>query len=221
MNWMKKTVLVIAVFAVGVVSGSMIWTSSADNTGLVDPNQPGSVNDPLITKSYVDQVVAGQVKNEIGKQMEDQLAELDNMLADKKKEMDGQIDQFQKQLEALVGQAGGMTVVELQKDQTLLADPGASFIVRNGTTVAVSSDTNGIPDVTGGKDIQAGSTISLNHMLLFPREGRGIKSTNDGTVFVMVTGGYTVLNADGTVAVSSKMEGNAEEATTEDQNSAQ
>lgn len=200
---MKKTVLVIAVFAVGAVSGSMIWTSSANNAGLVDPNQPGSVNDPLITKSYVDQVVASQVKSEIVKQMEAQLAELDQMLADKKQEMDAQIVQFQKQLEAVVGQAGGTTVVELQPSQTLFAAQGTSLIVRNGTTVAVSTDANGIPDVTGGKDLMDGTAVSLNHMLLFPREGRGIKSTHSSTVFVMVTGGYTVLNPDGTVAVSS------------------
>lgn len=212
---MKKTVLVITVFAVGVVSGSMIWTSSADNhTGLVDPNQPGSVNDPLITKSYVDQVVAGQVKSEIEKQMATQLDELDkmladkkqeidNMLADKQQEMDAKIKQFQKQLDAIIGGAGGLTVVELQPEQTLFADPGTSLIVRNGRTVAVSTDANGIPDVTGGQDLPDGTAIQTNHMLLFPREGRGIKSVHDSTVFVMVTGGYTVLNPDGTVVVSS------------------
>lgn len=206
---MKKTVLVIAIFAAGAVSGSMIWTSSADNhTGLVDPNQPGSVNDPLITKSYVDQVVAGQVKTEIDKQMASQLAELDKMLADKQQEMDAQIEQFQKQLEALIGQAGGLTIVELQPEQTLFADPGTSLIVRNGRTIAVSTDANGIPDVTGGKDLPDGTAIETNHMLLFPREGRGIKSLHDSTVFVMVTGGYTVLNPDGSIVVSSSVKAN-------------
>lgn len=215
MNWMKKAVLIIAIFAVGVISGSLIWTSSANQTGLVDPKQPGSVHDPLITKSYVDEVVAGQVKTEVGKQMEAQLAELDamiaskqqeldNMLADKQREMDERIAQFQKQIDALVGRAGGLTIVELQPEQTLFADAGASLIVRNGTTIAVSTDANGIPDVTGGKDIPDGSPVSLNHMLMFPRDGRGIKSTHTSTVFVMITGGYTILNPDGTVAVSSR-----------------
>lgn len=206
MNWMKKSLLLIAVFAVGVVSGSMIWTSSANNTSLVDPNQPGSVNDPLITKSYVDQVVAGQVKTELEKQLQGQLEQLDKLLADKQKEMDDKIAQFQKQLDALISKAGGMTVVELEPNQTMYADPGATFIVRNGTTIAVSTDANGIPDVTGGKDLMDGTPIELNHMLIFPREGRGIKSTHSSTVFVMVTGGYTVMNPDGTIAASSSMD---------------
>lgn len=196
MNWMKKTVLLVAVFVLGVVSGSMIWTSSADNSGLVDPNQPGSVNDPLVTKSYVDEAVANKVQAEISKQ-------IDSQLAAKQKELDAQIEQFKKQLDALLGQAGGMVVVELQPNQTLFADPGTSLIVRNGTTVAVSTDANGIPDVTGGKDLMDGTPVELNHMLLFPREGRGIKSTHNKTVFVMVTGGYKILNADGTLASTS------------------
>lgn len=190
---MKKTVLLVAVFALGVVSGSMIWTSSANNTGLVDPNQPGSANDPLVTKSYVDEAVASKVQAEIAKQ-------IDSQLAAKQKELDAQIEQFKMQLDALLGQAGGMVVVELQPNQTLFADPGTSLIVRNGKTVAVSTDANGIPDVTGGKDLMNGTPVELNHMLLFPREGRGIKSTHNTTVFVMVTGGYKILNADGTVA---------------------
>ncbi len=196
MNWMKKTVLLVAVFALGVVSGSMIWTSSANNSGLVDPNQPGSANDPLVTKSYVDEAVASKVQAEIAKQ-------IDSQLAAKQKELDAQIEQFKKQLDALLGQAGGMVVVELQPNQTLFADPGTSLIVRNGKTVAVSTDANGIPDVTGGKDLMNGTPVELNHMLLFPREGRGIKSTHNTTVFVMVTGGYKILNADGTVASTS------------------
>jgi hypothetical protein len=193
---MKKTVLLVAVFALGVVSGSMIWTSSANNSGLVDPNQPGSANDPLVTKSYVDEAVASKVQAEIAKQ-------IDSQLAAKQKELDAQIEQFKKQLDALLGQAGGMVVVELQPNQTLFADPGTSLIVRNGKTVAVSTDANGIPDVTGGKDLMNGTPVELNHMLIFPREGRGIKSTHNTTVFVMVTGGYKILNADGTVASTS------------------
>lgn len=215
MNWMKKSLLLIAVFAVGVVSGSMIWTSSANNTGLVNPNQPGSVNDPLITKSYVDQVVAGQVKTELEKQLQGQLEQLDKLLADKQKEMDDKIAQFQKQLDALISKAGGMTVVELEPNQTMYADPGATFIVRNGTTIAVSTDANGIPDVTGGKDLMDGTPIELNHMLIFPREGRGIKSTHSSTVFVMVTGGYTVMNPDGTIAASSSMDNSDQNETAE------
>ena len=177
-------------------------TSAAD-TGLIDPNQPGSVNDPLVTKSYVDEALKAQVQAEISGQLEEQLAQIDAKLAEKEKQMENQIAQFEKKLDALLASAGGMTVVELQPKQTLFANEGTSLIVRNGSTIAVSTDENGIPDVTGGKDLMDGTPVELNHVLLFRREGRGIKSTHSSTVYVMVMGGFTVMNEDGTVDVSS------------------
>lgn len=63
-----------------------------------------------------------------------------------------------------------LTVVQLQAGQTLYAGAGSEIILRSGKAVAVSSDDNGIPDVTSGKDIAAGTAIELNHMLLFPRK---------------------------------------------------
>ncbi|WNR44678.1 hypothetical protein [Paenibacillus roseipurpureus] len=92
-----------------------------------------------------------------------------------------------------------MKVVQLQNGQTLYAGAGAEFIVRTGRVLAVSNDENGIPDVTGGKDLAAGTEVALNHLLIFPVEGRGIKPSpkNDTTIYVMVRGGYLLLNADG------------------------
>ncbi|MNW21877.1 hypothetical protein D3C71_2230320 [compost metagenome] len=63
----------------------------------------------------------------------------------------------------------------------------------------MSNDDNGIPDVTGGKDLAAGTEVALNHLLIFPTEGRGIKPSpkNDTSIYVMVRGGFLILNADG------------------------
>ncbi|MDR6553622.1 hypothetical protein [Paenibacillus qinlingensis] len=95
--------------------------------------------------------------------------------------------------------AANMKVVQLENGQTLYAGAGAEFIVRTGRVLAVSSDENGIPDVTGGKDLAAGTEVALNHLLIFPTEGRGIKSSpkNTSDIFVMVRGSYLILNADG------------------------
>lgn len=96
-------------------------------------------------------------------------------------------------------QAASMKVVQLENGQTLYAGAGAEFIVRSGKVLAVSNDENGIPDVTGGKDLAAGTEVTLNHLLIFPTEGRGIKPSpkNDTSIYVMVRGGYLILNADG------------------------
>ncbi|WP_436240099.1 hypothetical protein [Paenibacillus sp. LjRoot56] len=95
--------------------------------------------------------------------------------------------------------AANMKVVQLENGQTLYAGAGSEFIVRSGKVLAVSNDENGIPDVTGGKDLPAGTEVALNHLLIFPTEGRGIKPSqkNDTSIYVMVRGGFLILNADG------------------------
>ncbi|OAS14542.1 hypothetical protein [Paenibacillus oryzisoli] len=95
--------------------------------------------------------------------------------------------------------AANMKVVQLANGQTLYAGAGSEFIVRSGKLLAVSNDENGIPDVTGGKDLPAGTEVALNHLLIFPTEGRGIKPSpkNDTSIYVMVRGSYLILNADG------------------------
>lgn len=164
-----KLLLSVILFGGGFAAGSMVLTSNAD--GIIDPNQPGSANDPLVTKSYVEEQVKALVQ-----------AELNNQSATDK------------------GQVGSnMTVVELHTGDTLYAGEGTEFIVRTGRAIAVST-TDSIPDLTDGNFIEAGKVIPKNHLLLFPREdGRGIKPHPDNKeqIFVMVRGTYLQLDADG------------------------
>jgi hypothetical protein len=161
---------------------SMLILLSFMTVSKADAPTPGSSNDPVITKSYFDQNTLNEAK----------VKEL--VIAALAAKGDSQPS------------AGGtattptnLTVVQLQNGQTLYAGAGAEFIVRSGKVVAVSKDENGIPDVTGGKDIAAGTEIVTNHLLIFPREGRGIKPApkNTADIFVMVRGSYLLLNADG------------------------
>lgn len=184
MKIFRKIVLAALIFGGGFGLGSMI-VSNAD--GLLDPNQPGSVNDPLVTKSYVDQQVAEAVKNEMSKQ------------SLSKEEIRKIIDEFKADLE---GQASReLVVVELNPGETLIASEGTEFIVRNGKAVAIGKK-DGIPDITDGDSIADGEVIPLNHLLLFPRDdGRGIQPHPDqkDTIFVMVRGEYAHMDAGGNV----------------------
>ncbi|GIP35584.1 hypothetical protein [Paenibacillus sp. J2TS4] len=173
-----------ALLGVGLWLGSIVTTSADSGTG----QQPGTVDDPLVTKSYVDQQIKAitggspvTVDNDIEKIKEEILKELKDGSA------------------TTPGVSQGIQVVELNPGQILYAAPGSEVIVRNGNAVAVSSDDNGIPDVTSGKDLSAGTVVELNHLLLFPREGRGIQSdsSNKEVMFVMVKGNHMVVNEDG------------------------
>lgn len=185
MKVLKRGFWVAAIFGGGLWIGSMI-TSNAD--GLIQPNQPGSIDDPIVTKSYVEQSVQQLVKQEFSKQTVN-TDEITTMINNFKKEVE----------EAGKKAVASLNVVELKSGQILYAGTGTEFIVRNGKAIAFSNDGNGIPDLTAGKDIPNGAIVDNNHLLLFPREGRGIKPdpATTGTLYIMVRGNYLHVNEDG------------------------
>jgi hypothetical protein len=149
---------------------------------------PGSVDDPVITKSYFD-------RNTLTEEKVKQLISAANT-------SQGNTGGSSTGNGATPSGSLAITVIQLKASQTLYAGAGAEFIVRTGKVLAVSNDENGIPDVTGGKDLPAGIEVALNHLLIFPTEGRGIKPSpkNTADIFVMVRGSYLLLNADGSPA---------------------
>jgi hypothetical protein len=175
----KRILAMIVMIAAISITFSIYSSTSADSAAV----QPGSVDDPMVTKSYVDE------------QVKQQVAALVNA------EVAAQIEKLKKDLPTS-GSGGGaaLSVVKLPAGQILMAGTGSEFIVRTGFVTAVSSDGNGIPDVTGGKDIAAKARIELNHLLIFPTDKRGVMPDPNRTVpiVVMVRGGYKLLNADGT-----------------------
>ncbi|MNJ69128.1 hypothetical protein D3C77_654390 [compost metagenome] len=75
-----------------------------------------------------------------------------------------------------------------------MAAGGTEFIVRIGQAVVYTADANGISDLTDGVDIAPGEDVSNNHLLLFPRDGRGltVKESAAGGLTVMVRGSYEI-----------------------------
>lgn len=166
-----KTILTIGSVSLAIWMGTTLYINAES------ASSQGSVNDPLITKSYMDEQLAVLVKQEVSK-----------------------LTSSQTNSNAPGAVGSTISVIQLKSGQTLYAAAGTELIVRTGKTLAVSSDTNGIPDVTEGVDIAPNAPIQTNHMLVFPREGRGIKPDPKNTqdIFVMVRGDYTLYNADGT-----------------------
>lgn len=182
---MKKSsrwYIVLLIGASVTVGSTLTLKTQADSA-----TQPGTAADPIITKSYVDQQLNQQVTDQVNKAKQEIISQLSN----------GGIT-----TPSNPGAGGSMAsaVVELKPGQTIYADAGSEIIVRTGKTLAVSRDDNGIPDVTSGKDISPNTVVENNHLLMFPREGRGVKPDPKvkTDIFIMVRGGYQVVNADGT-----------------------
>lgn len=157
--------IISACICIGIGSILSVKVNSASTT-------PGTTDDPVVTKSYVDQ-----------------------------------------QIQQALGGGGGATNptpapapanpvqstsevknVSLQVGKILIADAGTEFIVRSGNAVIYSEDTNGVADLTAGLDLLNGQAAPKNHLLSFPRDGRGIqvKPGQTSGLIVMVRGGYTI-----------------------------
>lgn len=157
--------------------GGSVWAGSllnmqAEGAGTT----PGTADDPVVTKSYVDQAIQQAIGGG-----------------------GGSSTPSPPSAPSTGGSGGGSSeegikIVEVKPGKILVAAAGAEFIVRSGKAVIYSADSNGVADLTDGKDIANGGAVANNHLLSFPREGRGIQ-VQDGSTYnltVMVRGGYQI-----------------------------
>lgn len=140
---------------------------------------PGSVNDPLATKSYVD----SQLENMIGIFQE--------LLANNKN-TDVAQPQPTEPVETPAPVSSTYKVLgPLPVGTIILGGEGTEVILRSGKALAKCPGENGLSDVTQGTDITNEKEIPLNHLLIIPRQdGRGITITHEA--YLMIRGDYTI-----------------------------
>ncbi|HEU4964929.1 MAG TPA: hypothetical protein VFV52_13875 [Bacilli bacterium] len=140
---------------------------------------PGSADDPIVTKSYVDQKIAELNKTTSSTNGGTTTGTTGNTgtTTPTGTSVAG-IDTFKP--------------IKLTAGQTLLGGEGTEIIVRGpGEVLAVAPGADGLSDITGALDIPNGQALAKNHMLLIPRkDGRGIKATAE--TYIMVRGTYTL-----------------------------
>jgi hypothetical protein len=154
-----------------ILAGSLL-NITADSASV--GTQPGTADDPVVTKSYVDQ----QIQKALGG------STATPTTAPSATQAPGS------------GSSGSdaVVIVDVKPGQTLIASAGAEFIVRTGKAFIYSTDSNGVADLTDGKDLTNGQTVPTNHLLSYPRAGRGIAVQDGQTsgLVVMVRGGYVL-----------------------------
>lgn len=168
---MKQKALKVLGAAVIVTAGVWIGMTMAQPLEADSAITPGTIEDPVVTKSYVDE----------------QIAKLSGGVTTPGGSTGGSTGSGGTEASAL-------EIVELPVGKTLMVSAGGEAVVRVGKAVAYSSDSNGISDLTGGVDIKSGNDVPTNHLIWFPRDGRGIKGHPDETVplTLMVRGTYTI-----------------------------
>ncbi len=198
-TWM----LAIATIGIGVwVGGSFTTISSASS-------QLGSADDPVVTKSYVDQ----QIQKALGGNLttnpsSSSTTNNSNTSSGSKNNTSsssstGSNSSTNANNGTNTGTPTGsvsnsasatIDIVELRPGKKLIAKAGTQVIVRNGNATIYSDGSNGVVDITDGTDLAGGQAILKNHLLLFPRDGRGVAVDvgQSYNVTLMVIGGYGI-----------------------------
>ncbi|WP_025691703.1 hypothetical protein [Paenibacillus zanthoxyli] len=180
-------------FAAVLLAGGVWAGSIVSNTaqGADVGNQPGTADDPVVTKSYVDQQIQKALQGgTIPSPVVTKLPTTTPSPATAKPAVTATASPA-----IGTGDSGNQSViVDVKPGQTLIAAPGAEFIVRAGKAVIYSQDSNGVADLTAGQDLANGQPAPSNHLLSFPRGVRGITVQSGQTLglVVMVRGGYTL-----------------------------
>lgn len=138
----KNRILVVVAVSLGILllGSALAWAAVTGD--------PGSADDPLVTRSYLE-------------------SQLKSLTANRDDET----------VEASVEKYIQWQVMDLAPGQQLEAKAGTELIVRAGQTVVVDPVGSGVPDVTAGSNITVGKVIALDHLLIIPRtDGRGINA---------------------------------------------
>ncbi|MGV2884516.1 MULTISPECIES: hypothetical protein [Paenibacillus] len=194
--YMKISMAALAI-GVGVWVGS-VYSNTAIGAGT---SQPGTADDPVVTKSYVDQQIqqalGGKIPTGSGNTNSggNNNAGAGNTSGNNIGSTGTGSTGGDTTLPPVVsGATDAVEIVTVKPGQQLIGKSGAEFIVRSGKAVIVSEGTNGVADLTDGIDLTNGQAAPTNHLLSFPRDGRGITvlDGNKYSLTVMVRGGYSL-----------------------------
>ncbi len=169
----RRKIYVTTAISIMLISGLTIYASS-DST-------PGSVSDPLATKSYVDEKI-DKAMSLIGELIEKKNDNNDN---DNDNNNNDSNSQSKDQISLTFEPIG-----PLKAGTIIYGGQGTEIILRSGSATAICPDINGLQNVTKGIDIPRGEQIPLNHLIIVPRkDGRGIRIEEDS--YIMVRGEIT------------------------------
>lgn len=182
---MKSKLIMILMCAVLIISISVIYDKIDAASG-----DPGTVSDPLVTKSYVDKLNA-----ELKKEVESMVGQgtTGTSQPTNMSEIYQYIDNRIASISTDGGSSGGgFVIVEVAAGKKIIGKESTEMIVRSGSAkVLANKSGEGISDVTSGKDIKGDVTVELNHLLIVPRsDSRGLSVVKKS--FIMVKGGYTL-----------------------------
>ncbi len=174
----------------------------------------GSKDDPLVTLSYINDVLAPEATAKIDAIFDEKASEFDSLISSKMSSIQSEIDQKVAQsasstpsdalvqavkaavLEELGGSApsgqssSSWKVIKLEKGRSLTAEVGCEILLRIGSSQCVASGSPGLINLSSGTDLSNGGSLSINNLYIVTIQGRGIRATSDATL--LINGTYTI-----------------------------
>ena len=197
-----------------IISCIILATALAFGALCVYAANYSSEDDPLISLSYVNEVLLPQIKDMIyqvirGEDISDILAttpaetteasEITEEPTTAAPETTAEPEELFP--EGTVNTGSKFAVINLLEGQTIFASVNScEVIVRSGSTKVISPYTvkweeQGVSDITDGKEIYNDEMVPNNHNIIIPRDdGRGIVALEGGS-WVMVRGDYIIKSA--------------------------
>ena len=138
---------------------------------------PGSNQDPLVTKSYVDMKIAQALENitvssatsstgdstniSSDSELNDRLIELENRLKVFEQDYNYTSSAMSGQIEKTK-----FNVIQLYKGQKMLTGEGTEFILRAGIANAISGPGGDLSNLTTGLNVENNSKLNINHLII-------------------------------------------------------
>ncbi|MCL2422132.1 MAG: hypothetical protein FWD03_09770 [Defluviitaleaceae bacterium] len=153
-----------------IIAGALVL--SVLYFGVTASAQPGTSDDPLVSRSYVDTRIAA---------LETQIAQLTALIESEGVSITGGHGTVDREL---------FTVVRAEPGMTLIGGASTEIILRAGEATAISGP-NGLANITTGVDVMDGQAIQLNHLLIVPQnDGRGMRFHT--TAYLMIKGDFSL-----------------------------
>lgn len=127
----------------------------------------GSKDDPLITKSYLDEVLQPRLEAEFASELDAALAEIETE------------------------QSGDFVVITLTTGQTVTCGVGCEVMLRIGSATAMGPDYPVLVDTTAGESAANGTAMKANHLYMVTIDGNGFRA-GSATTKLLIKGDYTV-----------------------------
>ncbi|MBQ9534251.1 MAG: hypothetical protein IJU78_00185 [Clostridia bacterium] len=176
----------------------------------------GSKGDPLVSLSYINDVLAPQTARQIDEAFAEKKQEFDAQIDERMREWNAEFDRKVEEYRASLGSAvvsdelvdavadaviarGGSgaassseswKVVKLEAGKTLTGEVGCEILLRIGSATCVAGGSPGLINLSAGNELTGGGSLSQNNLYIVTVKGRGIKTAGGCTV--LVSGSYTI-----------------------------